>query len=90
MRTICAYAADASGDWQEEGPSAIIPKLNALGFSFTQSQLYWMAAMPGLKPRATTLVDLAASAKFYVASRPLAPSEQASSRTCCSTSGCRW
>src|SRR5690625_7205846 len=29
-------------------PSAIIPKLNGLGFTFTQSQLYWMAAMPGL------------------------------------------
>ncbi|MFZ2502506.1 MAG: MFS transporter [Nocardioides sp.] len=29
-------------------PSAIIPKLNALGYSFTVSQLYWMAAMPGL------------------------------------------
>lgn len=29
-------------------PSAIVPKLNALGFSFTQSELYWMAAMPGL------------------------------------------
>ena len=29
-------------------PSAIVPKLNALGFSFTTSQLYWMAAMPGL------------------------------------------
>lgn len=29
-------------------PSAIIPKLNPLGYSFTQSQLYWMAAMPGL------------------------------------------
>ena len=29
-------------------PSAIIPKLNALGFTFTASQLYWMAAMPGL------------------------------------------
>ena len=33
--------------------------------------------MPGLKPRATTLVDLAASAKFYVAARPLALSEKA-------------
>jgi glutamyl-tRNA synthetase len=33
--------------------------------------------MPGLKPRATTLVDLAASAKFYVAARPLVLSEQA-------------
>ena len=29
-------------------PSAIIPKLNALGFTFTKGQLYWMAAMPGL------------------------------------------
>jgi NNP family nitrate/nitrite transporter-like MFS transporter len=29
-------------------PSAIIPKLNALGYSFTDNQLYWMAAMPGL------------------------------------------
>jgi NNP family nitrate/nitrite transporter-like MFS transporter len=29
-------------------PSAIIPKLNALGYSFTSTQLYWMAAMPGL------------------------------------------
>ena len=36
-----------------------------------------VAGMPGLKPRATTLVDLAASAKFYVAARPLALSEQA-------------
>ena len=29
-------------------PSAIIPKLNALGYTFTPNQLYWMAAMPGL------------------------------------------
>ncbi len=29
-------------------PSAIIPKLNALGYDFTKNQLYWMAAMPGL------------------------------------------
>lgn len=29
-------------------PSAIIPKLNALGYSWTKSELYWMAAMPGL------------------------------------------
>jgi len=29
-------------------PSAVIPKLNALGYSFTKGQLYWMAAMPGL------------------------------------------
>ena len=29
-------------------PSAIIPKLNALGYTWTKGQLYWMAAMPGL------------------------------------------
>ncbi len=29
-------------------PSAIIPKLMALGYSFSKGQLYWMAAMPGL------------------------------------------
>lgn len=29
-------------------PSAIIPKLRPLGYDFTPSQLYWMAAMPGL------------------------------------------
>ncbi len=29
-------------------PSAIIPQLNSLGYSFTTDQLYWMAAMPGL------------------------------------------
>lgn len=29
-------------------PSAIIPKLNALGYSFSKTELYWMAAMPGL------------------------------------------
>lgn len=29
-------------------PSAIVPKLENLGYSFTSGQLYWMAAMPGL------------------------------------------
>ncbi len=29
-------------------PSAVIPKLNALGYTWSKSQLYWMAAMPGL------------------------------------------
>ncbi len=29
-------------------PSAIIPKLNALGYDFSKSQLYWLASMPGL------------------------------------------
>ena len=29
-------------------PSAIIPKLASIGYTFTKGQLYWMAAMPGL------------------------------------------
>lgn len=29
-------------------PSAIIPKLNAIGYSFSKPQLYWLAATPGL------------------------------------------
>jgi NNP family nitrate/nitrite transporter-like MFS transporter len=29
-------------------PSAIVPKLNALGYDFTKGQLYWLAAVPGL------------------------------------------
>ena len=37
-------------------PSAIIPKLNALGYEFTKSQLYWMAAMPGLSAGLLRLV----------------------------------
>ena len=28
--------------------SAIAPKLNAIGFHLTKSQLYWLTAMPGL------------------------------------------
>ena len=29
-------------------PSAIAPKLTEIGFKLTESQLYWLAAMPGL------------------------------------------
>ncbi|PKQ22172.1 MAG: MFS transporter [Actinobacteria bacterium HGW-Actinobacteria-5] len=29
-------------------PSAIVPKLNAIGYDFTKTQLYWLAAIPGL------------------------------------------
>ncbi len=29
-------------------PSAIVPKLNALGYTFTKDQLYWLASIPGL------------------------------------------
>jgi len=35
------------------------------------------AAMPGLKPRATTVLDLAAAARFYVAPRPIEPDPKA-------------
>ena len=35
------------------------------------------AAMPGLKPRATTLVDLCAAARFYVQRRPIPVEEKA-------------
>ncbi|MGI9511209.1 MAG: glutamate--tRNA ligase [Geminicoccaceae bacterium] len=35
------------------------------------------SAMPGLKPRATTLVDLAAAARFYIAPRPIQSDEKA-------------
>ena len=67
----------------------IAPRLEAQGFPGSQGSARsgqrldavalarLEAAMPGLKPRATTLVDLAASATFYVAARPLAVSEPA-------------
>ncbi|HEX5079529.1 MAG TPA: glutamate--tRNA ligase [Geminicoccaceae bacterium] len=56
----------------------IVPLLEAEGCVVDEAGRARLGAgMPGLKPRATTLVDLAASAKFYVAARPLALSEQA-------------
>src|SRR5262249_23591181 len=36
-----------------------------------------LAGMAGLKPRAKTLVELAAAARFYVEPRPLKPDEKA-------------
>lgn len=56
----------------------IAPRLEAEGCVIDgRARARLIAGMPGLKPRATTLVDLAASAKFYVAARPLVLSEQA-------------
>jgi glutamyl-tRNA synthetase len=56
----------------------IAPRLEAQGCRIdAAARARLVAGMPGLKPRATTLVDLAASAKLYVAARPLALSEQA-------------
>lgn len=37
-------------------PSAIIPKLTGLGYELSKSQLYWMAAMPGLSAGLLRLV----------------------------------
>ncbi|MFP5416251.1 MAG: MFS transporter [Actinomycetes bacterium] len=37
-------------------PSAIIPKLNAIGYSFTKEELYWLAATPGLSAGLLRLV----------------------------------
>ena len=37
-------------------PSAIIPKLNAIGYNFTAGQLYWLAATPGLSAGLLRLV----------------------------------
>ena len=36
-----------------------------------------LKAMPGLKPRATTIVELAEKARFYVAPRPIRPAPEA-------------
>jgi glutamyl-tRNA synthetase len=56
----------------------ITPRLEAAGLRVDAPALARLAAgMAGLKPRATTLVELAASARFYVAARPLALTEKA-------------
>ena len=64
----------AAGDLVE----LIAPRLEAEGCAIDDAGRQRLTAgMAGLKPRASTLVDLAASAKFYVAARPLVLSEQA-------------
>jgi glutamyl-tRNA synthetase len=51
----------------------IAPRLEAEGMRIDQVlRVRLEAAMAGLKPRATTLVDLAERARFYVAPRPIA------------------
>jgi glutamyl-tRNA synthetase len=56
----------------------IAPRLEAQGLRIDAPALARLeAGMAGLKPRATTLVELAASATFYVAARPLVLSEKA-------------
>ena len=56
----------------------IDPLLRAEGITVDQSGKQRLtSAMPGLKPRATTLNDLAAAARFYVAPRPIQPDPKA-------------
>jgi len=56
----------------------IAPRLTAAGHTVDEAGLARLqAGMAGLKPRATTLVDLTARATFYVAARPLTLSEKA-------------
>ena len=50
----------------------IVPRLEVAGMSIGEAgRARLAAAMPGLKPRATTLADLTERAKFYVAPRPV-------------------
>jgi glutamyl-tRNA synthetase len=56
----------------------IAPRLEAAGHVVdAAARTRLEAGMAGLKPRATTLLDLAHSARFYVASRPIALDEKA-------------
>ncbi len=56
----------------------IAPRLEARGHRLDAQALGRLeAGMAGLKPRASTLVELAASATFYVAARPLTLSDKA-------------
>ena len=59
--------------------TAIAPRLqSALGKPITEAtRARLAAAMPGLKPRAKTLVELADNAAFLAADRPLVPDEKA-------------
>jgi glutamyl-tRNA synthetase len=56
----------------------IAPRLEAEGLRIDEAGRGRLeAAMAGLKPRATTLVDLAERARFYVAPRPIAVDQRA-------------
>ena len=56
----------------------IAPRLEAQGLHIDQAaRARLMSAMPGLKPRASTLVDLAERARFYVVPRPIPLDENA-------------
>jgi glutamyl-tRNA synthetase len=56
----------------------IAPRLTAAGHAVDEAALARLqAGMAGLKPRTTTLVELAARATFYIATRPLTLSDKA-------------
>ena len=56
----------------------IRPLLAADGITLDEDKTERLTkAMAGLKPRATTLIDLAAAARFYVAPRPIRPDAKA-------------
>lgn len=58
--------------------SMIKPLFEDEGLSITPVLIERLtSAMPGLKLRATTLIDLAAAARFYVAPRPILPDTKA-------------
>ena len=64
---------------EDEALVALIrPLLEAEGLPFDATAgARLTAAMPGLKPRATTLVDLADTARFYITPRPIRPNPKA-------------
>ena len=71
LTNLNAHYIRETGD--AELVSLITPLLEAEALTIDQAARERLkAAMPGLKPRATTLVDLAEAAQFYVAPRPIA------------------
>ncbi|MFC0283272.1 glutamate--tRNA ligase [Camelimonas abortus] len=75
------YMRNASDGRLVEAVEALLPELGpprGLGERFTDSQrALLLAAMPGLKERARTLVELLDSAGYLFAQRPLAPDPKA-------------
>ena len=72
------YTATYTSASDEELADATLPFLQAKGFAAdAELRAKLIAAMPGLKERAKTLVELADSAYFLVAKRPLVLDEKA-------------
>jgi glutamyl-tRNA synthetase len=76
LTSVNAYYLRQADD--SELAALIVPRLEAQGVRIDDvARARLVAAMPGLKPRATTLVDLAERAKFYVVARPIPLDEHA-------------